>query len=100
MELTDIILKWKRENKLKKDTFINLLDAYRRIDLFNKSIDDDMLILGVPSRTDKIYFKSYGTETPNVTNWYGLTSEGKTMIRLLQNAINNHVNEIIDLVIF
>ncbi len=59
-----------------------LLECYRRITVFRKTIDYPMVYLGFPSEVKGIeYLEPYSNELKRCLNWYNLTNSGKEVMK-------------------
>ena len=83
---------WIRKHKLKKPVYLNMLETYRRINMFhNGDIDSRMVLLAYPSEVKQSIeyglLKPYSKVQPYCLSWYDLTEKGKNLISDLMNEI-------------
>lgn len=90
--MKEILYGWKRENGLNQPEFYNLVECFRRLNQFNKDLDDNLMLLATPSEVKQakqldILIASFH-ETPRTTNWYKLTEKGQQLISKLCKKCN------------
>ena len=75
---------FKDKNKLSKKDLLLLTEAYRRKHCLNDSV---WVGLGTSAQYRSKYFYSKGEiKTPRIKNWYYLTSEGKEMMKKMEDT--------------
>jgi hypothetical protein len=91
MEETELLRNWKRKNKLRKQEANNLLECYRRSNMFkNGNLTNESILLALPSEVNnskKYVTCTYGREKPRANNWYKLTYEGMCLVSELKKLL-------------
>jgi len=76
---------WKKRNGLKKRSqYSPLIEAFRRINMFQKGdVNATMVLLEFPSSVKDVkeFISPYSREQARCLNWYNLTEKGKEVIK-------------------